>query len=69
MLLMQVVMLITVTIMFVIGMVMMVLFLAYKDKVNKENDKEVVNQKLNLFVSIICLVGALVIGILIPLVG
>ncbi len=69
MLLMQVVMLITVTIMFVIGMVMMVLFLANKDKVNKENDKEVVNQRLNLFVSIICLVGALVIGILIPLVG
>ena len=53
MLLMQVVMLITVTIMFVIGMVMMVLFLANKDKVNKEYDKEVVNQRLNLFVSLL----------------
>lgn len=69
MLFMQIVMLIVVTLMAIIGIVMLALYFMNKNKINKEEDKEVVNQKLNLYVSIICLVGAIVIGILIPLVG
>lgn len=69
MLFMQIVMLVTVTLMAIIGVVMLALFFMNKNKVNKDNNKEVINLKLYLYVSIICLVGALFIGILIPFVG
>ena len=69
MLLMQIVMLITVTLMFIIGVVMLTLFFINKNTVNKENNKEVVNLKLYLYVSIICFIGSIFIGVLIPLVG
>ena len=69
MLLMQIVMLITVTLMFIIGVVMLTLFFINKNTVNKENNTEVVNLKLYLYVSIICFIGSIFIGVLIPLVG
>ena len=69
MLLMQIVMLITVTLMFIVGVVMLAQYFMNKNSVNKENNKEVINQKLNLYVAIICFVGAIFIGVLIPFVG
>ncbi len=62
-------MLVTVTLMVIVGVVMLAQYFMNKNSINKENNKEVINLKLNLYVAIICLVGALFIGVLIPFVG
>ena len=55
--------------MFIVGVIMLAQYFMNKNSVNKENNKEVINQKLNLYVAIICFVGAIFIGVLIPFIG
>lgn len=69
MLLMQIVMLVTVTLMVIVGIVMLTLFFMNKNSIDKSNNKEVINLRLNLYVAIICFVGAILIGVLIPFIG
>lgn len=48
--------------MLMIGTFFLILYFINAKKYNKENEKEVLNQKLNLYLAILILVGAVVIG-------
>lgn len=48
--------------MLMIGTFFLILYFINAKKYNKENEKEVLNQKLNLYLAILILIGAVVVG-------